>query len=194
MHVFEHELHERRLTNSQVSSPLCCVSRHDVSLLTCMSHLSFATALHWCTGVCQFVAVPLLEHKMCWAVSPATNLFSLVDLSLWIQDRVAKLQELYMRDQDQSKAITVHENLQQSNLLQLATPEMLAISKPPAGFAVTQDARPARIVPALHEIETLRREKNSLREQVGKTCAMSSCFAQPEHHILPPLYKQIGNG
>ena len=104
-----------------------------------------------------------------------------------MQDRVAKLQELYMRDQDQSKAITVHENMQQSNLLQLATPEMLAISKPPAGFAATQEVRPARIVPALHEIETLRRERNSLREQVSKSCALCICFDQPDHDVRSHL-------
>ena len=90
-------------------------------------------------------------------------------LTVPLQDRVAKLQELYMRDLDQSKAIcTVHENIQQSNLLQLATPEMLAISQPPAGFPVPEDARSSRIIPALHEVETLRRERAALREQVRR--------------------------
>ena len=82
------------------------------------------------------------------------------------QDRVAKLQELYMRDLDQSKAITVHDSIQQNNLLQLATPEMLAVSRPPASFPVPQLAKASAIVPALHEIETLQRERASLKEQV----------------------------
>ncbi len=73
-----------------------------------------------------------------------------------------------MRDLDQSKAIsTVHESIQQNNLLQLATPEMLAISQPPHDFPVPEDARSSRIVPALHEIEALRRDRGSLREQVS---------------------------
>ena len=81
---------------------------------------------------------------------------------------MAKLQELYMRDLDQSKAVTVHDSIQQSNLLQLATPEMLAMSQPPASFPVPQVAKTAAIVPALHEIETLRRERASLKEQVKR--------------------------
>lgn len=85
-----------------------------------------------------------------------------------VQDRVAKLQELYMRDSDQSKALTVHDSIQQSNLLQLATPEMLAVSKPPASFPVPRAAKASCIVPALHEIETLQRERVSLKEQVGQ--------------------------
>ena len=76
-----------------------------------------------------------------------------------------------MRDLDQSKAITVHESIQQNNLLQLATPEMLAISQPPADFPAAENMRPTRIVPALHEIEGLRRERHSLQEQVGARAA-----------------------
>ena len=73
-----------------------------------------------------------------------------------------------MRDLDQSKAITtVQEDMQQSNLLQLATPEMLAASCPPAQFPVPAHKKLARIVPALHEIETLQRERDSLREQAS---------------------------
>lgn len=73
-----------------------------------------------------------------------------------------------MRDSDHSKALTVHDSIQQSNLLQLATPEMLAVSKPPASFPVPRTAKASCIVPALHEIETLRRERVSLKEQVGQ--------------------------
>lgn len=73
-----------------------------------------------------------------------------------------------MRDLDQSKAVTVHDSIQQSNLLQLATPEMLALSQPPASFPVPQVAKTSAIVPALHEIETLRRERASLKEQVKR--------------------------
>ena len=87
--------------------------------------------------------------------------------SFALQDRVAKLQELYMRDLDHSKAITVHDSIQHSNLLQLATPEMLALSLPPASFPVPQTAKASAIVPALHEIETLQRERGCLREQVS---------------------------
>lgn len=85
-----------------------------------------------------------------------------------LQDRVAKLQELYMRDLDQSKAITtVHEDMQQSNLLQLATPEMLAVSTPPAEFPVPSGSKSMQILPALHEIEALRRERDALQGQVS---------------------------
>ena len=84
-----------------------------------------------------------------------------------MQDRVAKLQELYMRDLDQSKAITtVHEDMQQSNLLQLATPEMLVVSTPPAEFPVPSTSKSMRILPALHEIEALRRGRDALQGQV----------------------------
>ncbi len=94
-----------------------------------------------------------------------------------LQDRVAKLQELYMRDLDQSKAITVHEGIQQSNLLQLAAPEMLALSQPPADFRLEEDARSTRIVPALHEIEGLRRERKSLKDQVNNIqAAAATCW------------------
>ena len=94
-----------------------------------------------------------------------------------LQDRVAKLQELYMRDLDQSKAITVHEGIQQSNLLQLATPEMLALSQPPADFRLKEDARSTHIAPALHEIEGLRRERKSLKDQVNNIqAAAATCW------------------
>lgn len=76
-----------------------------------------------------------------------------------------------MRDLDQSKAITVHEGIQQSNLLQLATPEMLTLSQPPADFRLEEDARSTRIVPALHEIEGLKRERKTLKDQVDNTAA-----------------------
>ena len=83
-----------------------------------------------------------------------------------MQDRVAKLQELYMRDKVDSKShTTVHENIQQQNLLQLATPELLAISQPAADFALPEHSRKLHIVPALHEIEALRKERDSVKEQ-----------------------------
>lgn len=97
----------------------------------------------------------------------------------WLQDRVARLQELYMRDSEQrSTPSTVQENIQQKNLLQLATPELLAISQPPADFALPQHSRTMQIVPALHEIEALRRERDSAREQV------SSIFLSSLHSIF----------
>ncbi|KAA6428489.1 MAG: hypothetical protein FRX49_01365 [Trebouxia sp. A1-2] len=92
-----------------------------------------------------------------------------------LQDRVAKLQELYMRDLDQSKAITVHEGIQQSSLLQLATPQMLALSQPPADFRLEEDARSTRIVPALHEIEGLSRERKILKDQVKSKSEKLAC-------------------
>jgi len=103
-------------------------------------------------------------------------LLSLLSAAYVLQDRVAKLQELYMRDLDQSKAITVHEGIQQSNLLQLATPEMLALSQPPADFHLEEDARSTRIVPALHEIEGLRRERKTLKDQVNNTRTAATTF------------------
>ena len=93
-----------------------------------------------------------------------------------LQDRVAKLQELYMRDLDQSKAITVHEGIQQSSLLQLATPQMLALSQPPADFRLEEDARSTRIVPALHEIEGLSRERKILKDQVNNIPTAAATF------------------
>lgn len=81
-----------------------------------------------------------------------------------------------MRDLDQSKAITVHEGIQQSNLLQLATPEMLTLSQPPADFRLEEDARSTRIVPALHEIEGLRRERKTLKDQVNNTQIAAATF------------------
>ena len=95
-----------------------------------------------------------------------------------LQDRVAKLQELYMRDLDQSRAMTVHEGIQQSNLLQLATPEMLALSQPPADFRLEEDARSTRIVPALHEIDGLRRERKTLKDQVNDTQTTAATFLE----------------
>ncbi len=103
-------------------------------------------------------------------------LFSLFSAASVLQDRVAKLQELYMRDLDQSKALTVHEGIQQSNLRQLATPEMLALSQPPADFRFEEDARSTRIVPALHEIEGLRRECKYLKDQVNNTQTAAATF------------------
>lgn len=100
-----------------------------------------------------------------------------------VQDRVAKLQELYMRDLDQSKAITVHDSIQQSNLLQLATPEMLAVSQPPPSFPVPQTAKAFAVVPALHEIETLRRERGSLKEQVRSQCRLFHSTFQSIGHL-----------
>ena len=91
-----------------------------------------------------------------------------------MQDRVAKLQELYMRDLDQCKAITtVHEDMQQSNLLQLATPEILAVSTPPAEFPLPSTTKLMRILPALHEIEALRRERDALQ---GQVCVHQPCM------------------
>ncbi len=81
-----------------------------------------------------------------------------------------------MRDMDQSKAMTVHEGIQQNNLLQLATPEMLALSQPPADFCLEEDARSTHIVPALHEIEGLRRERKSLKDQVSNTRTAAANF------------------
>lgn len=72
-----------------------------------------------------------------------------------------------MRDMEQCNTqSTVHENMQQQHLLQLATPELLAISQPPADFALPENRGKMQIVPALHEIQTLQRERVSVREQV----------------------------
>ena len=80
-----------------------------------------------------------------------------------------------MRDLDQSKALsTVEDTLQHNNLLQLASPEMLAISQPPRDFPIPDSAPKGHIVPALHEIETLRRECNSLKDQVSTSCLWCS--------------------
>ncbi|DBB01014.1 TPA: hypothetical protein ACH3X1_000916 [Trebouxia sp. C0004] len=117
-----------------------------------------------------------------------------------LQDRVAKLQELYMRDLDQSKALTIHEGIQQSNLLQLATPEMLALSQPPAYFRLEEDARSTHIVPALHEIEGLRRERKTLKDQVKSKSEKLACAEQANAELSTQLTaerraaKQAGAG
>ena len=96
---------------------------------------------------------------------------------------MAKLQELYMRDMDDSKNHnTVHENIQQQNLLQLATPELLAISQPAADFALSEHSRKMHIVPALHEIEALRRDRDSVKEQA---CSLPcQCSVQLQKRTL----------
>ena len=93
------------------------------------------------------------------------------------QTRVSKLQELYMRDMEQSaSAQTVHQNIHQHHLLQLATPELLAISQPHADFAPPGFGRSTHIVPALHEIQALSRERSSLKEQVcSSACTAAHC-------------------
>lgn len=104
---------------------------------------------------------------------------------------MAKLQELYMLDLDQSKALAVHDSIQQSNLLQLATPEMLAVSQPPASFPVPQTAKASTIVPALHEIETLRRERGSLKEQVRRSHLSFCTTLFRTYTVSQEIYDQV---
>lgn len=91
-----------------------------------------------------------------------------------------------MRDMEQSVAAqTVHQNIQQQHLLQLATPELLAISQPPADSAPPGLGKSSHIVPALHEIQALNRERSSLKEQV---CS-SGCAALPYLDLVQPKFQ-----
>ena len=85
-----------------------------------------------------------------------------------VQERVAKLQELYLRglEDSQAPAATAREAIAQRNLLQLATPEVLALSEPPRDFPGPEPPAATAIVPALHQIGDLRRTRDGLTSQV----------------------------
>ncbi|KAK9830254.1 hypothetical protein WJX72_010592 [[Myrmecia] bisecta] len=86
-----------------------------------------------------------------------------------LEDRVVNLQELYLRGLEAASLAppaSAREALQQRALDELATPEILAASRPPRDFPLPEGPPSTAIVPALHEIEALRRERDMLIAQV----------------------------
>ncbi|GMH43805.1 hypothetical protein BSKO_11739 [Bryopsis sp. KO-2023] len=86
-----------------------------------------------------------------------------------LEERVAGLQELYLRNLNEATNMdnpTVHEAMQQRCLDELATQEVLDASRPPSDFPIPEAPAVAKIRPALHEIKALRQERDKLEAKV----------------------------